>query len=221
MSKLLKISEIETNNGQIEGLPKNPRIIRDERFERLKKSITEFPEMLELREIVVFPWKGKFICIGGNMRFLACKDLGFEEVPTKILPKDFPREKLAEFAIKDNASFGENDLDLLTNEWANFPLEDWGLDLPDFFGADDLNLDEFFEPPVESPLADEKHFMVLEFETAEIKEKAAAVVVRAQHLCMAMRGVKKHDTWTVTSELSGVLRDNPAARSEFLGLIGG
>lgn len=176
MNKFLKISQIETNSGQIQGLPKNPRFIKDARFEKLKQSIKEFPEMLKLREVVVFPRKKKFICIGGNMRFLACRDLGFEEIPVKILPEDFPLEKLAEFAIKDNASFGENDLDVLTNEWANFPLEDWGLDLPEFFGVDDLDLDEFFEPLIESLSADEKFFMVLEFETAEIKEKAAAAL---------------------------------------------
>lgn len=54
---------------------------------------------------------------------------------------------------------------------------------------------------------------------ANLKPKGVAVVVKAQHLCMAMRGIRKHDTWTVTSELTGVLRDNPAARAEFLGLI--
>jgi len=176
MSKSLKTGEIETNDGQIEGLPKNPRLIRDERFERLKKSITEFPEMLSLREIVVFPWKGKFVCIGGNMRFLACRDLGFKEIPAKVLPADFPREKLAEFAVKDNASFGENDYDVLTNEWADFPLDEWGLDLPEFFGNENLNLDDFFHPPMESGEAEKKAVIVLEFETEELKEKAAAAL---------------------------------------------
>lgn len=176
MNKILKISEIETNSGQIEGLPANPRFIKDENFEKLKKSIEDFPEMLELREVVVFPWKRKFICIGGNMRFLACRDLGFEEISVKILPADFPREKLAEFAIKDNTSFGENDFDVLANEWADFPLGDWGLDLPEFFGDENLNLDEFFHPPTDLNLPAEKHIIILEFDSEAEKEKAASAL---------------------------------------------
>src|SRR3982750_611194 len=107
MKQTLPVSAVETNNGQIPGLPKNPRLIRDARFQKLKQSINDFPEMLELREIVVFPQLGKFICIGGNMRFLACKDLGHTEIAAKVLPADFPVEKLKEFAIKDNVEFGE------------------------------------------------------------------------------------------------------------------
>ena len=127
----LKVSAVETNNGQIPGLPKNPRLIKDARFEKLKKSITDFPEMLELREIVVFPLGKKYVCIGGNMRFLACKALGIAEIPAKVLPADFPVQKLSEFAIKDNADFGENDFDILANEWTDFPLEEWGMDIPE------------------------------------------------------------------------------------------
>src|SRR5438552_5058710 len=106
-TRLLPLKSIQTNNGQIPGLPKNPRLIKDARFAKLKTSIEEFPEMLELREIVVFPHKGKFVCIGGNMRFLACKDLKIAEVPAKVIPEGFPIERLAEFAIKDNITFGE------------------------------------------------------------------------------------------------------------------
>ncbi|CAN5507370.1 hypothetical protein BH10ACI2_BH10ACI2_04150 [soil metagenome] len=141
---MLSIAEICTNDGQIPGLPKNPRFIRDARFAKLKKSITDFPEMLELREVVVFPFEGTYVCIGGNMRYLACVDLGYKEIPAKVLPADFPIEKLREFAIKDNVPFGEDDVDVLANEWTDFPLEDWGIELP--------SIDEF-SPNLE-PTAD-------------------------------------------------------------------
>jgi hypothetical protein len=131
MKRTLSIASVVTNNGQVPGLPKNPRLIRDGRFEKLKRSIVDFPEMLELREIVVFPFGKKFVCIGGNMRYLACLDLGYKEIPAKVLPADFPVEKLAEFAIKDNVPFGEDDFDILANEWTDLPLEEWGLELPD------------------------------------------------------------------------------------------
>lgn len=136
---MLQIQDICVNDGRIPGLPKNPRFIKDERFEKLKRSISDFPEMLDLREVVVFPYKKKYVCIGGNMRYLACQDLGYTEIPAKILPVDFPVEKLREFAIKDNADFGEHDFDVLANEWSELPLEDWGVELPelDGLGADD------------------------------------------------------------------------------------
>ncbi len=142
---MLQIKDICVNSGQIPGLPKNPRFIRDARFEKLKASISGFPEMLSLREIIVFPYQKKYVVIGGNMRFLACGELGLKEVPAKILPVDFPIEKLKELAIKDNASFGDDDWDILANEWSDLPLEDWGVELP--------KIDEEFAPNLE-PTAD-------------------------------------------------------------------
>lgn len=115
--KNISISEIEINKGQIYGLPKNPRFIRDERFNALKHSIEEAPEMLSLHEIFVYPHEGKYVVIGGNMRLRACKDLGYKEIPCKIIPKETPVAKLREYTIKDNESFGQNDWDLLANEW--------------------------------------------------------------------------------------------------------
>lgn len=127
---MLEIKEICVNSGQIPGLPKNPRFIRDVRFEKLKKSIVDFPEMLSLREVIVYPFEGKYVAIAGNMRFLACQDLGHTKVPAKVLPADFPVEKLKELAIKDNIPFGEDDFDVLANEWTDLPLEEWGVELP-------------------------------------------------------------------------------------------
>ena len=126
----IDIKRLELNKGQVEGLPKNPRFIRDERYKALVKSIEDAPEMLKLRELLVVEHGSKFVVIGGNMRLRACKELGMETVPCKVLPADTPVAKLREYAIKDNNGFGEDDWDILANEWDAQELEDWGVELP-------------------------------------------------------------------------------------------
>lgn len=166
-TQLLPLAKIQINKGQIPGLPKNPRLIRDARFAQLKRSIEEFPEMLELREIVVFPFKGKFVCIGGNMRFLGCKDLKHELIPAKVLPATFPIERLREFAIKDNVNFGQDDMDLITKDWMEFPLSDWGAEMPDL---SDIDLEDFFKEDT-TEKKPEVHTIVLSYPTEVECEK--------------------------------------------------
>ncbi len=126
----IPISKIKTNTGQIEGLPKNPRFIKDERFAKLVQSIEDDPEMLELRELIVYPKDDYFIAIAGNMRFKAMQELGYKEAPCKVLKPDTPAEKLRAYTIKDNVGFGEHDWDLLGNEWDETELVEWGLEIP-------------------------------------------------------------------------------------------
>lgn len=134
--KTIKIKDLATNDGQIEGLPKNPRQIRDHRYEKLKKSIEDAPEMLQLRELLVYPYGGKFVIVGGNMRYRACKELGYKELPCKVLDAETPVEKLRQYAIKDNENFGEYDWDVVANEWDTAEMEDWGVELPTDWGAE-------------------------------------------------------------------------------------
>ena len=134
--KTIKIKDLATNDGQIEGLPKNPRQIRDHRYEKLKKSIEDAPEMLQLRELLVYPHGGKFVIIGGNMRYRACKEIGYKELPCKVLDAETPVEKLRQYAIKDNENFGEYDWDEVANNWDTSELEDWGVELPTDWGAE-------------------------------------------------------------------------------------
>lgn len=129
--QIIKLSKIVENKGQIEGLPRNPRQIKDEKYKLLKKSIEDDPEMLELRELLVYPHNGKFVVIGGNMRLKALRELGVTECPCKVIPEETPIEKLRAYTIKDNNSFGEYDFDLLGNDWEVDELLDWGCDLPD------------------------------------------------------------------------------------------
>lgn len=112
--------------------PKNPRTIKDERFEKLKKSIQDFPDMLNKRPLVCFTdTDGKFVVLGGNMRLKAAKDLGLKELPI-ILADEWTEEQKAEFLVKDNVGFGEWDWQQLNSDWDTEQLEGWGLEVPGF-----------------------------------------------------------------------------------------
>ncbi|MBQ4010001.1 MAG: ParB N-terminal domain-containing protein [Bacteroidales bacterium] len=141
--KTIKIADLEVNRGQIDGLPKNPRTIKDTRFEALKKSIEDAPEMLALRELLVYPHNGKFVVIGGNMRLKACKELGYKELPCKVIDENTPVEKLREYTIKDNIGFGSDDWGALFDDWNTDELADWGLEFPE-----DINVDETQETEI-------------------------------------------------------------------------
>ena len=132
----IPVALLQCNEGQIEGLPRNPRFIKDERFEKLKKSLEDDPEMLDLRELIVYPHGKHFVVIGGNMRLRAGKELGFETMPCKILPADTPIEKLKAYVIKDNNAFGNDDFDLLANEWDAEFLEECGFDFGTFYDSE-------------------------------------------------------------------------------------
>lgn len=116
--KKIEIKKLKNN-------PNNPRLINESKFNRLKKSLSEFPKMLELRPIVV---DENFIVLGGNMRLQALKELGIKET-YYIQEKNLTEEQKKQFIIKDNASFGDWDWDLLANEWESSELKDWGIDV--------------------------------------------------------------------------------------------
>lgn len=126
----IKLKDIEQNNGQLKGLPKNPRYIKDERYEAMKQSLTDDPEMTELRELVVYPLpdsKGKYIAIGGNMRLRAMKDLGWKEAEAIVLKKETPLAKLREYAQIDNFVAGRFDWDMIANDWEEVELKQDGM----------------------------------------------------------------------------------------------
>jgi ParB-like chromosome segregation protein Spo0J len=149
-----KISEVKLN-------PNNPRLIKDDNFKKLVQSIKDFPEMLDIRPIVV---NADMVILGGNMRFKACKEAGLKEVPI-IIADNLTEEQQREFLIKDNVSGGEWDFEMLANEWDVEKLEDWGLDIPIFME----------EPSYEDLIGEEKNkpaTMKITFTSPEQLQKA-------------------------------------------------
>lgn len=127
---------------KLKGNPSNPRVLRDEKFIKLKNSIEAFPDMLQKRPIVAVTDKdGKYMVLGGNMRLKACADLGMKEVPV-ILADEWTEEQRREFIIKDNVGFGEWDWDALGNEWKAEDLDAWGLDVPKVPDFEPVGMDE-------------------------------------------------------------------------------
>jgi len=136
----MKITEIKSN-------PNNPRVIKDHKFEKLKKSISEFPKMMELRPMVI---NEDNIVLGGNMRLKALKELGYKEVPEEWVKRasDLTEEETRRFIIADNVGFGEHDWEMLANEWNTEELEDWGLEGFPFEEVTELEAeeDDYTEP---------------------------------------------------------------------------
>jgi hypothetical protein len=132
---MIKLTTIKSN-------PNNPRVIRDEKFKKLVKSIEEFPKMMALRPMVV---NEDMVVLGGNMRLKALKELGYKEVPDEWVKsaKDLTEDEIRRFIIADNVGFGEHDWEMLANEWNVEELSDWGLNIPGFdiaeAGDDELN----------------------------------------------------------------------------------
>ena len=130
--------------GLLKPNPSNPRHIKDGKFTQLVKSIRNFPEMLNLRPIVV---DAEMVVLGGNMRLKACIEAGLVEVPI-IIASELTKEQQSEFIIKDNVGFGEWDWEALANEWEVEELAEWGLDLPlDFEDKEIDAVEDDYEQP--------------------------------------------------------------------------
>jgi ParB-like chromosome segregation protein Spo0J len=133
----VKISDVKSN-------PNNPRLIKDDKFAKLVQSLKDFPEMANVRPIVV---NQDFVVLGGNMRLKAMKEAGWKQVPVQVV--DWSEDQQKEFIIKDNVGFGEWEWDVLANEWEADDLDKWGLDVPGFDEQDysdknkELNVNDF------------------------------------------------------------------------------
>lgn len=184
----IKVSELVLNDGQIEGLPKNPRFIRDERFEHLKKSIEDAPEMLDYRRLAVYPHKGKYVVLCGNMRLRACRELGYKEMPCYVLNAELEAKKLREYVIKDNESFGQNDWDVLANEWDNEELKDWGMEVwSDTSNTTDI--DSFFEEN-SSTTSSSNEFKIEVKCPNELTEQREDIITAVKEALQAYTGIK-------------------------------
>lgn len=150
----IDITRLEYNEGQLEGISKNPRYLKESERDKLKKSLTDSPEFLEYKPLMVYAMdNGNYVTICGNMRLRVANELRleghseFDTIPCVILKADTPIEKIKEYAIKDNVQAGNWDWDELANgEWETDALQDWGVDCS-FLNTDenDTNIDELFE----------------------------------------------------------------------------
>lgn len=125
----VKLSEIKLN-------PSNPRVIKDAKYKQLLQSIVDFPQMIELRPIVV---DEDLVVLGGNMRLRALKEAGYKEVPI-IKVTTLTEEQKKQFIIKDNVSYGEWDMDMLANEWDVNDITQWGIDGINTEGLEDVDV---------------------------------------------------------------------------------
>lgn len=159
--KSVKISEVKQN-------PNNPRTIRDDKFTKLVASIKAFPEMLNIRPIVV---NNDMVVLGGNMRLKACREAGLKQVPI-IVADELTEAQQREFIIKDNVSGGEWDWSTLTNEWNTEQLEEWGLDIPQFASDVDYSIldDEDVSQQLNDMAGGVKKAIQIEFEPEHYDE---------------------------------------------------
>lgn len=150
----IDITKLEFNEGQIEGLSKNPRYLKESEYDKLKKSLIDSPEFLEYKPLMVYAMDNdNYVTICGNMRLRVARKLReeghteFDTIPCVILKADTPIEKIKEYAIKDNVQAGNWDWDELANgEWETDNLQNWGVDCS-FLNTDedDTDIDELFE----------------------------------------------------------------------------
>lgn len=150
----IDITRLEYNDGQLEGISKNPRYLKESEHDKLKKSLTDSPEFLEYKPLMVYAMdNGNYVTICGNMRLRVANELRldghseFDTIPCVVLKADTPIEKIKEYAIKDNVQAGNWDWDELANgEWETDALQDWGVDCS-FLNTDenDTDIDELFE----------------------------------------------------------------------------
>lgn len=152
--EMIDITKLLYNEGQIDGVPKNPRYLKESEHDKLVKSLTDSPEFLEYKPLMVYALEdGTYVTICGNMRLRVINELriggniNFEKLPCFILKADTPIQKIKEYAIKDNVQAGNWDWDELANgEWETDDLQDWGVDCS-FLNTDedDTDIDKLFE----------------------------------------------------------------------------
>ena len=144
----IKLADLAPNNGQIPGLPSNPRQWTRTEVDKIAKSLKETPELFEARPIIVTPYGGKYIILGGNLRYEGCKANKDKDAPCIIIPEGTTVEKMKEIVVKDNGAFGQWDYDALANEWDDLPLVDWGVtawETEDKPGTPEVKEDDFDE----------------------------------------------------------------------------
>ena len=126
---LLPLTHLVANTGQIEGVPANPRVLKDKQYKALVKSLKK-DNLTGVLPLKVFLHNGQYVVLGGNQRLHALQEVKAEQVACIIVPEDAPAETLRKIVVLDNSTFGEWDMDMLANEWNTEELQEWGVELP-------------------------------------------------------------------------------------------
>jgi len=155
----VKISDVKSN-------PNNPRLIKDDKFQKLVQSLKDFPEMANVRPIVV---NQDFVVLGGNQRLRAMKEAGWKQVPVQVV--DWSEEQQKEFIIKDNVGFGDWEWDVLANEWEAEDLEKWGINVP-VFNLDDI---EIKQKDQEEPILDYDKLIQIKLSNRQFESIASTI----------------------------------------------
>jgi hypothetical protein len=184
MCKSVKLNNIKPN-------PNNPRLIKDDKFKKLVKSIQDFPEMMEKRPIVcVTDTDGKLYPLGGNMRLKAIQEIGYKDIPDTwvVLADEWTVEQRNEFVIKDNVGFGEWDWEQLANEWDAEKLDEWGLDIEQ--NKKEIKEEHIVEYEQSIQLIPSQEYILVVFENDEQFEQAKIDL----NLKLVRRGGYKKDS---------------------------
>ena len=142
--EILKASQLVHNTGQVPKVPANPRQIDEGMFELLKDSVKRSPEYLHVRPLIVYPYKGKYVVMSGNMRFEACKELGLEDIPCKVLPENTTPRKMRAYITKENLAFGSDDPEGM-KEFTKEELDYVG---KGFYLQDPVNIEDLLEDDI-------------------------------------------------------------------------
>jgi hypothetical protein len=161
----------------------NPRILKDDKFKKLVQSIKDFPEMLEIRPIVV---NNEMMILGGNMRWKAIQEIGIKEIPI-IKAENLTEEQQREFLIKDNVGFGEWDWDALANDWDYKELNDWALDLPKMLDPEQFGEDFSLADGDKSPFQ-QMSFTLADEQATQIKNAIADIKLTEEYKYMETLG---------------------------------
>ena len=161
----------------------NPRILKDDKFKKLVQSIKDFPEMLEIRPIVV---NNEMMVLGGNMRLKAIQEIGLKEIPI-IKAENLTEEQEREFLIKDNVGFGEWDWDALANDWDYKELVDWALDVPKMLDPEQFGEDFSLADGDKSPFQ-QITFTLADEQATQIKNAIADIKLTEEYKYMETLG---------------------------------
>jgi hypothetical protein len=194
-TRKIKLSELESNKGQIEGLPKNPRKWEKKELDILKRSMEDTPELTEARGCVVVKHGKKYVILGGNMRYTAAKALDWPEITCHVLPEDTPIEELKEIVIKDNGSFGAWNWDELANDWDDYDLIGSGV-MKSWIGDAEEEIDEAEEKETKSSSESkcvERERIIISFpedmrgileEIMGMELDPEKIIIKAEELCV-------------------------------------